>query len=421
MTITGNVASGVSGRKGVNDGEIKIMTFGDSLTAQASSYSLTSDLHEAVGVINHLNYLTNYRYKFQHGLNKGVSGDTTTQMLARIFETDTPSYDHAIVGGGINDINSGVSAATIISNLDAICDHILAKQGVRMTLNTVTPVTDAVYLASNPTWTSTEIDAANLVMTTVNTHIRSKENFGNLRVADHYSVIDDGTQTPIANTVVDGLHKSPIGARLEAELHEAIMTPIYGKALPVSDFSDSILLNSDMTGTGGSIGSGSTGVMPTSWTATNQGSIADTAQRTYSKDADDNLVIVLDMPSGGSNKEGVYIDQLINAPDFLNYANYELICDVDVTAVSGVLDKISLICREENSTVAGTNIRHNGMDDYTGRAMPVMGSGQIRSPIFRTQSDSDKLRCRLELLGDTTSGAIGLTITIKSMTLVQKP
>ena len=54
--------------------------------------------------------------------NEGISGNTTTQMLAR-FTADIinqGNVSYCIIWGGINDVNEGVSAATIESNLQSM-------------------------------------------------------------------------------------------------------------------------------------------------------------------------------------------------------------------------------------------------------------------------------------------------------------
>lgn len=75
-------------------------------------------------------------------VNKGVGGETTTQILARTG-TGVVNYGDAqycVVLAGTNDVATGVAAATIKANLQAIYDG-LAAAGVRVVAVTIPPTT----------------------------------------------------------------------------------------------------------------------------------------------------------------------------------------------------------------------------------------------------------------------------------------
>ena len=93
---TGRTASYVPGAN--------VYCMGDSLTF-SENYGKT------------LNYLLGSTWNV---IDKGISGNTTTQMLAR-FTTDIHSdASYVIIWGGINDIGGGASVATIESNLQSM-------------------------------------------------------------------------------------------------------------------------------------------------------------------------------------------------------------------------------------------------------------------------------------------------------------
>src|SRR5206468_2149680 len=84
------------------------------------------------------------RDSFRHftGLNAGLSGDTTAQVRARMDAPGSPSPDIMIVSVGINSVTSGVHAASIEADLEAICRFYL-QRGIKVILSNIRPVSAA--------------------------------------------------------------------------------------------------------------------------------------------------------------------------------------------------------------------------------------------------------------------------------------
>ena len=60
--------------------------------------------------------------------NAGISGDTTSGMLARLDSAAPPGTQIVIVQGGYNDLQRGSSPAAIMANVEAILARLRARQ-----------------------------------------------------------------------------------------------------------------------------------------------------------------------------------------------------------------------------------------------------------------------------------------------------
>lgn len=179
----------------------KTVLFGDSISDQngdvnVSGYRwLTSS-----GYFTWANILSGGCMDLIH--NAGISGDTTTAMLARI-DTDVLTYnpDMVIVFGGTNDIALAYTSATTISNLRQIYDTLLAKN-IKIVICTVLPRTEF----------DTASEKQNLWE--VNNFIKDyAQQHSNVILCDWYSTIVDADGYSVrANMTKDGTHPTILGA-----------------------------------------------------------------------------------------------------------------------------------------------------------------------------------------------------------------
>lgn len=165
------------------------LTMGDSLT--------NAGLYQARIVYNQSNI-----WGF---VNAGVSGNNTTQMLAR-FSTDILAYanagEYCIIWGGINDLAQDVPLATIQSNLQAMYDQAKAA-GLIVISNNISPWKGSAY------WTSgrqAQQDLLNAWIATTATNVDYK--------IDVFNTLVDPS---VANTLLpaynsgDNIHLSTAG------------------------------------------------------------------------------------------------------------------------------------------------------------------------------------------------------------------
>lgn len=237
-------------------------------------------------------HLANYRAggELFHVVNNAAyGGDTTWGMLERIDHPDwgvTPyQAEWVSVFGGINDLTSGVSAATVIKNLREIYDYLRSRN------YSIIAITLCPVIAGHAGHGVVEIDEGIL---TVNDWIRQyARTQPKMMLWDFFSVINDPTAaTPTGKTgyihPTDFIHFSPRGAwELSSLILSACqnMLPAVQNTLPssVADsraFSATIRqnqLNPLMQGTTGPKAGVASGTVPDNWTVSHTSSASSTA------------------------------------------------------------------------------------------------------------------------------------------------
>lgn len=253
-----------------------VIAFGDSIINHGAdeAVSATQGYYDRQSVIFWAQLFLGQRLTLVS--NKGVSGNTTTQMLARLA-TDVlsanPIPDFVVMDGGANDIGN-VSLATTKSNLQSMWSQIAAK-GSKVVYFTLNP---SGNYGTGPTATSPVSPVADAYAFNRWVRAYAAANPGFILV-DCWSSLIDVTQTasapPIAGYVQgDGIHPNFYGAaRMGRKLAEAMEPFIQGLPVVAEGNSDpaNFLANPMMTGTGGTITNGGTGSVPTSWTVNGGG------------------------------------------------------------------------------------------------------------------------------------------------------
>lgn len=153
-------------------------------------------------------------------LNRGISGQTTAQMLLRFYPDVVALRPRAVViFGGTNDIagNLGpVSLDSIENNIAAMAD-IARSNGIKVVLATVMPVCD---LPGKPPMTPGRPPATILAL---NSWIRDYAASHNLVLLDYFTATVDPQGFLRAELTEDGLH--PVAKGYE------IMNPLAEKAI----------------------------------------------------------------------------------------------------------------------------------------------------------------------------------------------
>jgi lysophospholipase L1-like esterase len=145
-------------------------------------------------------------------VNRGIGGQSTSQMLAR-FRQDVLALNPKIVVilGGTNDIANGVSANQIADNLVMMAD--LAKaQGIKVVLASITPVSD-YHKDVDPRYEMTK-GRSPAIIQAVNTRIQALCNTGGFVWMDYYSALVDPMGQMKADLSDDGLHPNAKGYRV---------------------------------------------------------------------------------------------------------------------------------------------------------------------------------------------------------------
>ena len=170
------------------------IVYGDSLTAQNTLGPDGDDFVSQIGYFNWARTLLPGQVYLKS--NAGVGGQKSNDIYARI-NTDVIDLepDYVVVCAGRNDVSSDIPLATITANLDSI-DTDLTAAGIPHVWITVPPATDD---------TASRIQ----LLKDLNTHIKASYTY----VADAYSVIDDGSGSPISGLTFDHVHWNSLGAQ----------------------------------------------------------------------------------------------------------------------------------------------------------------------------------------------------------------
>lgn len=188
-----------------------VAPFGDSISNQ----NFGTGIYEAHGYLIAANELMGWPMNII--ANGGVSGNTTTQMLARLeaFLDGNPTIGMLLILGGTNDPGNGINAATTIANLEAMY-AICRQKRVRAVALTITPRTD-------------QAGAILTFIQTVNAAILASN--GPLAKADTFTALADAGNSllPYANSLYDSVHPAIAGAmRMARDALVAVLAPIVG-------------------------------------------------------------------------------------------------------------------------------------------------------------------------------------------------
>jgi len=147
-------------------------------------------------------------------VNRGISGQTTPQMLVRMFPDVINLHPAAmIILAGTNDIarNTGPETAEMIEdNLRAMCE-LAEKHGIKVILGLLLPVSD--YTLTKQTAHRPPADILRL-----NDWLRSYATEIHAQVADYYSALVDSHGMLREGYSYDGLHPNDRGYALMAPL-----------------------------------------------------------------------------------------------------------------------------------------------------------------------------------------------------------
>jgi len=175
-------------------------------------------------------------------VNRGISGQTTAQMLVRLYPDVIDLKPAAvIVLAGTNDIaqNTGPETITMLQeNLMAITE-LAEKHGIRVILCSLTPISDyaAMPVGSGSPPQTTDGPRRKLVQSTarppsqivqLNEWIKSYAASVGAIYADYYSAVADGSGMLKEGYSDDGLHPNAKGYALMAPVAQGAIT----KAVP---------------------------------------------------------------------------------------------------------------------------------------------------------------------------------------------
>jgi lysophospholipase L1-like esterase len=197
---------------------------------------------------------------FRHfsGMNAGLSGDTAAQVRARMNAPGSPLPDIMIVSVGINSVTFGVSARSIQSDLQAICQFYL-QRGIKVILSNIRPISAEFVPDGDPQLS---------VRSDVNAWIREfATTTADVVFWDVAAAYDDGSGRPLAGYTVDGLHPSSFGSQHAALSLVPIIRQLVKPGQPPSPGPINFFPNGQLAGKHGTAGPGVKGQIADGFTA----------------------------------------------------------------------------------------------------------------------------------------------------------
>ncbi|MBN9657377.1 MAG: capsular biosynthesis protein [Acidobacteria bacterium] len=161
-------------------------------------------------------------------VNRGISGQITSQMLAR-FQADVVNLKPSavVILAGTNDIGRGVNPAIIQNNLTMICD-LADLHKIKVVLASILPVSDH-HKQVNPMWERTKLRPPAAILE-MNKWLRATCDKRGYTYLDYFPAVAgaDGQLAP--NLADDGLHPNASGYRVMAPLAAAAIEKALGAA-----------------------------------------------------------------------------------------------------------------------------------------------------------------------------------------------
>jgi predicted RecA/RadA family phage recombinase/lysophospholipase L1-like esterase len=408
-------------------GGVLLACLGDSITYQNTNGSALN--LRAVGYASWANALSGGLLQFSNDLNFGVSGDSSTQVLARtdaaIVTMKAASVQYCVVHAGTNDLYAPVTYATTIANLQSIYSKLLGAG--------VTPIVIPIIpRAKNDTtgsMTTAERQSQQRINNWIRDYVASNPSIliadPTVDIVDHSVTNGDPIGALTAATTAhtkDGLHPSPRAAYF---MGKAIVTALQYRLVGISrrawsqadtfdatnNPSGNFMSNGYLTGIGGTNGTASSGPVATSWTSrrlagstgavvASKGTIATGNGTTYPTQ------ILAFSAAAGSATESMQLYQ----QKFSGWSAGDVFvceCDVSVSGVGpGSLKECFLQLADDTQ-----QMRH--LAPETGFYMPDQSwSGTLRTPPVTMLPGSTVLTATLQASLDGTVGSNAVTVTI---------
>ena len=172
------------------------------------------------------NWALNQYFPGKPYINRGISGQITSQMLARM-QADVIDLRPIVlvILSGTNDLARGVPLSTIKNNLSMIASLALTYDIIPI-FSSILPVND-YYERNDPDYVRSVLRSPNDI-TLLNQWIRNFCHKRGLRYLDYHSKMIDSTEQLRVDWTEDGLHPNEEGYKIMASLVQASITSALG-------------------------------------------------------------------------------------------------------------------------------------------------------------------------------------------------
>lgn len=345
-------------------------------------------------------------------LNKGIDGNTTSQMVARLqadMIANSNAFDVMVHFGTGNDRLNGMSLEQTIRNLEYLYAALI-KRGKVVIAIAETPVIGAnVGLPIQQTANHFAVH---------NWYLNVAPSLGVIVVNPWDEMVDPASGTsywPKEGMTGDGLHPTPMGARIIGrKVGEALKRLFtFPAILPTSSVlydaaavpGGSLIPNALLTGTNGTLGAGSnaTGQLATSCTlqGTNLNGLAVTASKEAADIGEKQVLRITGMPSAATPtltlEQSVDVSKVAVGQRLRAIAGWEF-SSVNTSVLQVALQVVAV-------SASGTTIAQIGQNQELNHAMPIGNiAGTLVTQILALAQAPTSLKFRLSIIFKTGTG-----------------
>ncbi|NWB55139.1 SGNH/GDSL hydrolase family protein [Pseudomonas sp. F8002] len=345
-------------------------------------------------------------------LNKGIDGNTTSQMVARLQAdviANSNAFDVMVHFGTGNDRLNGMSLEQTIRNLEYLYAALI-KRGKVVIAIAETPVIGAnVGLPIQQTANHFAVH---------NWYLNVAPSLGVIVVNPWDEMVDPASGTsywPKEGMTGDGLHPTPMGARIIGrKVGEALKRLFtFPAILPTSSVlydaavvpGGSLIPNALLTGTNGTLGAGSnaTGQLATSCTlqGTNLNGLAVTASKEAADIGEKQVLRITGMPSAATPtltlEQSVDVSKVAVGQRLRAIAGWEF-SSVNTSVLQVALQVVAV-------SASGTTIAQIGQNQELNNAMPIGNiAGTLVTQILALAQAPTSLKFRLSIIFKTGTG-----------------
>lgn len=356
-----------------------VISIGSSLT-QHGLYDTASHFGYALeGVVEWALILSGWRCRY---INRGVSGQTTTQMIARL-QDDVLVHDPFIViaQNGTNEINDGY--ASVVATCKTMYDSII-QSGAKL-------IVTAIQSRNAAVWTTSQILKANAVNEFKRRYCERNTNAYFVDITKYVTDPSNAQGDALSGMLRDGTHYTPAGAYAAAIPLQVVLedllpysdpTSTYVLAPDGSDFVYGNEINNPLfTGTGGVLSTGFSGSVPTDWRAervsgTTTGTGVCSVAAASALDPTIEWATVFTAGAGGDEAFYLRTNASTMTPSLIG--KYEALIKIDVSAWDGWKE----IQFEIDDQAVGGKTYHGSLNAYNNALPEHAWSGVLRTPVF---------------------------------------
>jgi lysophospholipase L1-like esterase len=374
----------------------RVAILGDSLGDNNS----TANNYNGFGYLSQAQARSGWAFDFDDSLNKGISGETSSQILARVGDVIALAPDRCWLTSGGNDVTNGTAANTVIANIAATVSA-LTDAGIWVDLIPLLPRT--YLMDSTKRALQADIVAGQVALAGGRCIVHRCD----------LAILDTGSPTndPIAGALTDGLHPGVYGSDVMAD-------PILAYYSRFGGFWERQLqgtlrsVNPTLTGSAGTKGTAATGTVASNWRL--ERSSGTTISAVGSKVADDaGQIITFSSAGGGATGELVRLINTANITVADLQAGDLIQSEVDIVATG--LVNVRNVRLQAQSTITGVHLGMMGVSTTTDRERASFTRRQRCQKFAVTTPATEQIATSVIVEADCSGGAVSGTIEIRNL------